>query len=501
MKIAVINPPSFDKSLYTKEGRCEARKGAQLTPPITLGIIVAMLRKHQFFVYYRDFMTSPATIQGMKEYFSKNFDLAIVNTTTPTFEFDKKTARIIKDVSPKTRLCAIGTLVTALPEEALADGTFDYAVRREPEQTVLELVKYLSKAQKSRGIFGSQKQSFCGNKSFLWKQSFCGNKTELKGLKEIKGLSFYWDGQIIHNEPRPFIENLDSLPFPARDIFDKKAFIEPKSNEPYTVIRNSRGCPYQCTFCTTGSYYGKKWRTRSVKNILDEIKEVVTVHGIKNIMFLSDTFTANKEKIRELCNGIIQNRQDIKWVCNSRVNTIDLETAKLMKEAGCWLISFGVESGSEKILEGIKKNIQKEDAIKAAEICKEARIKSYMYYILGFPNETKETMQETTDFALKVDSDYARFFFAVPFPGSELFEECKRAGKLRTGNWSSYNQADCNCFARNNLSYKEVKTAIRRANRRFYLRPKYIARKFREMRLKEFINLSRTAFEYIKNWM
>lgn len=472
MKIAVINPPSFDGFVYTKEGRCEAKKGAQLTPPITLGIIVALLRKKGFFVYYRDFMTDPMNIQGMKEYFSHAFDIAILNTTTPTFEFDRKTAQIIREASPKTRICGIGTLVSVLPEEALGDNSFDYIARREPELTVLELAELLKKNM-SPGV---------------------------EELKTIKGLSFQSKGRIFYNELRPFITNLDTLPFPARDVYNKNAFIEPQTNEPYTVIRNSRGCPFQCTFCTVGSYYGKKWRTRSAENILDEIKEVVEKHGIKNIMFLSDTFTANKKAIKELCWEIIENKLAIRWVCNSRVNTLDLETARLMKKAGCWLISFGVESGSERILEEIKKGIRKEDVMNAAEICREADIKSYMYYILGFPNETKETMQETTDFAVKVDSDYARFFFAVPFPGSELFEGCRKIGRIRLGNWLSYNQADCNCFTRNYLSHKEVKKAIKKANRRFYLRPRYIIRKFREMSFKEFLNLSRIVLNYFKDW-
>lgn len=473
MKIAVINPPSFDRFVYTKEGRCEAKKGAQLTQPITLGIIVALLRKERFFVYYRDFMTNPINIQGMKEYFSQAFDLVILNTTTPTFEYDKKTANIIKEASPTTRICGIGTLVTVLPEEALEDCSFDYVSRREPELTVVELAKILKK-NKSSGV---------------------------EELKTIKGLSFQIKGRIFHNELRPFITNLDILPFPARDIYNKDEFIEPQTNEPYTVIRNSRGCPFQCTFCTVGSYYGKKWRTRSVDNIIEEIKEVVNKYGIKNIMFLSDTFTADKDEVKELCYEIIEDKLNIRWVCNSRVNTLDLETAKLMKKAGCWLISFGVESGSEKILQEIKKNISKEDVMKAVNICREAGIKSYMYYILGFPNETKETMQETTDFAIKVDSDYARFFFAVPFPGSELFGEYRKMGRIRLGNWSSYNQADCSCFTRNYLSHKEVKKAIKKANRKFYLRPKYIMRKFREMPFKEFLNLSRIVLNYFKNWV
>ncbi len=472
MKIAVINPPSFDDSIYVKEGRCEAKKGAQLTQPITLGVIVAMLRKERFFVYYKDFMTNPANIQSMKEYFSKNFDLAIVNTTTPTFEFDKKTAKIIKETNPGTKICGIGTLVSALPEEALADGDFDFVARREPEITVLELVKLLSK---NKGITA-------------------------KELSEVKGLSFQINGKIFHNNLRPFIENLDELPFPARDIYDKNIFVEPQTNEPCAVIRNSRGCPFQCTFCTVGSYYGKKWRTRSIENISAEVKEVVEKYGIRNIMFLSDTFTANKEKVKELCWEIIENKWKIRWVCNSRVNTIDSEMAELMKKAGCWLISFGVESGSERILQEINKNISKEDVMKAVKISRQAGIKSYMYYVLGFPGETKETIKETVDFALKVDSDYARFFFAVPFPGSELFNECRNKGRLKLREWHKYNQADCNCFKRDYLSYEEVKKEIRKANRRFYLRPKYILRKINELSPREFWNLTKITLNYFKNW-
>lgn len=473
MKIVVVNPGSFNSGIYTKEGRCETKKGAQLTQPITLGVITAMLRKSKFFVYYKDYMTKPESIQSMKEYFSEGFDLVILNTTTPTFEFDSRTAKIIKESSPETKICGIGTLVSALPEEALKNIYFDFVVRREPEETVLELAKLLSK----------------------------NCNPSLEDLGKVKGLSFRMNGKIFHNELRPFLENLDELPFPARDIFDKEKYVEPQTGEPYTVIRNSRGCPFQCTFCTVGSYYGNKWRSRSVENILEEIKEVVEKHGIRNIMFLSDTFTANKKVVRELCWEIIENKWDIRWVCNSRVNTLDIETAELMKKAGCWLISFGVESGSDKILGEINKNIKKEEVIEAANICKAVGIKSYMYYILGFLGETKETIRETVDFAIKVNPDYARFFFAVPFPGSELFEECKKNGKLKLGDWSKFSQANCDCFERNHLSYEEVKKEIKKANRKFYLRPGYIMKKFNEMSFSEFINLSKEGLNYFKNWV
>ena len=472
MNILIINPPSYTSIVYTKEGRCEVRKGAQLTQPITLGILNSLLKNQGFKVDYYDFMISPKGIEEMKKIFSKEHSIVIISTSTPTFDADKYTAKLIRQSNKKIKICAIGTLVTALPEEALKDQSFNIAFRREPEYTVLELCKTLA------------------NK----------NKITEKELLKIKGISFQINGKIYHNKLRPFIEELDEIPFPARDLFDNSRFIEPKSGKPYTVIRTSRGCPFRCTFCTVRQYYGNKWRTRSVANIIKEIEECVYKYKINNFLFLSDTFTANRDKIKELCNTIVNKKLNIKWVCNSRVDTIDLETAKLMKKAGCWMVSFGVESGSAEILKKINKNISKERAIEASKICEEAGLKTYMYYMIGFPWEQKKTIKETLDLAIKINSDFARFFFAVPYPGTELYDYALKNNLLRKKKWSEYDQASCSVIKINGLTSKELKRAARWANFKYYIRLSYLRKLIRNLTFKESINILKTAFEYFKSW-
>src|SRR3989338_6191866 len=381
MRVLIINPPSFDDIVYIKEGRCEARKGAQITQQISIGVIAALLEDHGFETDLFDFMINSVPIDKMKKIFSGNYALAFVNTTTPTFKFDKRTAQLIRESNKKIKICGIGTIVTALPEEALKDKSFDIVLRREPEYTALDISKLFAKKR----------------------------NPSIKDLSKVKGISFQVDGKIFHNELRPFIEDLNKLPFPKRNILDSKKFIEPKSGEPFTVIRTSRGCPFDCIFCTAGSYYGKKWRTRSVENILQEVEEVLKRYKIRNFLFLSDTFTANKEKIRQLCDEIIKRKLDIRWVSNSRVDTLDLQTAQLMRRAGCWMVSFGVESGSKRILRIIKKNLSTKKSIEAAKICRKTGLQSYMYFIIGFPGETKKSIKETVSLAIRINPDFARF--------------------------------------------------------------------------------------------
>jgi len=475
MKVAIINPPSFDGNVYNKEGRCETKKGAQLTQPITIGIIAALMRKHHIDFEFFDWMANPISQDKMREVFRKGFDVAILNTTTPTFNFDKITAKMIKEESSKTIIAGIGTIVTSLPSAALEGKEFDIAVMREPEETVMELCQHFQKL----------------------------GKLPPDVLRTVDGISFLDEGKMITTQPRELLKDLDELPFAARDLYDMKKYIEPKSGKKYTVIKVSRGCPYGCTFCTVNSYSGKAVRFRSAKSIIAEVEECITKYGIKNFFFLSDLFTAKRDMVHEFCKTILDRGHKIQWVCNSRVDTLDLETAKLMKQAGCWLIGFGVESGSQKILKEMKKGLNPQKAIEAAQICKETGIRSIMYYIFGFEGETEETIQETMDFSIQVDSDYARFFLVSPLPGSEIFDVARERGLLNDDweDYQRYSHSDSNVLTFCKIPNKRLRRLQIGANLKYYLRRKAIMRLYRNHTFKEKINMMRTAAGYFKNFV
>lgn len=436
----MINPPS---GLYIREDRCQVPvKGLTATaprPPIDLAYIASMLEREGVECKIRDYPVEGKGWDALKtdlETFSP--DLLIVSVTTPTFELDMKACEIAKKVNPSIVTAAKGGHVTVFDEKALAEHPYlDIALRGEVEKTVEELAQDIP-------------------------------------LEEIKGITFRENGRIRRNPDREFIDDLDSLPFPARHLLNNNLYRRPDTGEPQTTIQTNRGCPGECVFCLAGRLSGKKLRLRSPQNIADEIEECVDKFNIRNFFFRADTFTWNKEWVIAVCKEIIKRDLRIKWVCNSRVDTLDEERLRWMKGAGCWLISLGIESGSQRILDLMKKRIKKEQARRAIELCKKYKIKTYAFYLFGLPWETEEDVRETIRFALELDSDYAEFHLAVPFPGTELYDIVLEEGLLE-GDFQGYDHSlpVARTF---HLSREELVKWRRRAIYKFYLRPQYIAR-------------------------
>ena len=470
MRVLVLNPGSFDAHQYVKEGRCESRKSAQLTVPVTLGLIAALLRCEGHDVTVKDLMLSPLSEQGLRELFGSGYDLFLVSTSTPTYAFDLRTMEIIRASAPRAHISAFGTVVSAMPEDVLRAGLADSVIRKEPEMTACELSLRLASAGPGAD------------------------------LSRVEGLSFREGERIVHNPRRQFIDDLDALPYPARDLMETGKYRDPRTGKPYTVIKVGRGCPFSCIFCTTGFYYGRKWRMRSPENILGEIVECVEKYAIRDFLFLSDTFNIDREKIIALCEAIVAGGLDIRWVCNSRVDTLDSEMAGHMKRAGCWLISFGVESGDSDVLKAIKKAAEPEQAVEAARICRSAGIKSLMYYILGFPGETREQMENTIRLAMRANSDFARFYTATPLPGSEMFDRIKDTLALGEVDFTRFNLINCDIVSCE-VDSAELKRIIRNAHLRYYLRPLYILRMLCSYRPSEFWNILKTAGNYFRGYI
>ncbi|MBC7326647.1 radical SAM protein [bacterium] len=436
----LINPPS---GLYIREDRCQVPvKGLTATaprPPIDLAYIAAVLEQEGVECRIKDYPVEGkgwSALERDLEIFSP--DILIVSVTTPTFELDMKACEIAKKLNPSIITAAKGGHITVLDEEALKKHPYlDIALRGEVEETVKELAQ------------GYQ-------------------------LDKIEGITFRSNGRIIRNPDRKFIEDLDSLPFPARHLLDNSLYKRPDTNEPQTTIQTNRGCPGQCVFCLAGKLSGRKLRLRSPKNIVDEIEECINKFNIRNFFFRADTFTWNKEWVIEICKEILRRNLNIKWVCNSRVDTLDEERLRWMKASGCWLISLGIESGSQRILNLMGKAITKEDAKRAVELCKKYKIKSYAFYLFGLPWEREIDVFETIKFALELDSDYAEFHLAVPFPGTVLYD-IVREKNLIEGDFQGYDHSIP--IARTfYISREELLRWRRKAIFRFYLRPRYIFR-------------------------
>jgi anaerobic magnesium-protoporphyrin IX monomethyl ester cyclase len=298
---------------------------------------------------------------------------------------------------------------------------------------------------------------------------------EGKQYFDILGMSYRNNGEIVENEIRPFIENLDELPFPARNLVDNSIYRRPDNNKVQATIKVSRGCPFHCFFCLATPTQGEKVRKRSVENIIEEIKECVEKYNITNFLFWSDIFDIDKSWTMDLCNKIIESGLKITWSANTRADTADFEMAKLMYKSGCRLVSIGVESGSQYMLDKMGKNITLNDVRRTVKLFRKAKIRIYNYFVIGLPWETEETVEETIKFAIELNSDFISFYTATPLPGTRFYDYATEHSLFDndTSFKSAYFYPAVNTHS---LSKDRIFELHKSAIKRFYLRPKYILR-------------------------
>lgn len=314
-------------------------------------------------------------------------------------------------------------------------------------------------------------------------------------IKTIPGLSYKENGKFIHNADVEFIKDLDSLPMPAYNkltITKYTPTLGSYKRLPAISMMATRGCPGKCTYCF-GSFLGGRVRMHSAKYLINEIKMLQRDFGIKEILFYDDTFTAFRNNVKEFCNGIINEKMDVSWVCFSRVDTIDKETLALMKKAGCHQIMYGIESGSEEILKNINKKITLDKAIEAVKMTKSAGIECRTTFMLGNPGETEGTIMKTIKFALKLDPDIALFNITTPFPGTEMFAWAKKNGYLKSEDWSKYDFSNM-LMELPTITPKKIEEYYKKVFRMFYFRPAFLFK--RVLKLKSWNDI-KMAFKAI----
>ena len=472
MKVTIINPPAPNHEKYIREGRCEQRASSfqYLMVPISLPSIAGLLRSKGFEVKVIDCMAEEYDFKkAIKEIVKFKPRLVILNFSTATYEGDKEFSQKLKRDVPKAHLSAIGVHVTALPLETIVDAELDSVIRGEPEMTALELAESLR---------------------------------DKKSLKKIKGLSIKGNPSYTNNLARSFIDNLDSLPFPARDLLKNYAYKMPIYNRPYTLVIASRGCPNNCSFCTANLYYGSKIRLRSPENVLDEVEEILNIHKIRDITFWADTFTYDRNYVLKICQGIKERGLRFRWMANARVDKVDPPMLKKMKATGCQIISYGVESGVQKILNNVGKNITLKEVRQAIRWTREAGIESAVHIIFGLPGETEETIKKTIKFVAELNPDYVQFYSAIPFPGTRFYEEADQKGWITSKNWQDY-ELGKNIISTPKLPVERLAYWRKRAYLQFYLRPSYIWSRLKKFVRKpsDFWYFSRQAISFIRDWV
>ena len=245
-------------------------------------------------------------------------------------------------------------------------------------------------------------------------------------LGSIPGIAYRKDGQIIFTARRDLKADLDGLAFPARDLFPNREYVDywkKKFGQATTTVMTTRGCPFCCEFCSN-VIFGVSYRERSPANVVDEVEEALSF-GYDRIHFADDVFTLNKERIRLICAEIVRRGLDFRWECLGRVDSIDRNIAREMKQAGCDRIFFGIESGSDLILKLMRKNITTDGARRAVEAARSAGLRVGSFFILCYPGETDDTVLQTLRFAASLPLDYLSFTMPYPLPGTALYERVK----------------------------------------------------------------------------
>ncbi len=275
------------------------------------------------------------------------------------------------------------------------------------------------------------------------------------------------------NEPHEFIADLDELPFPARDLLPNERYRYALSRHGrVTTMITSRGCPYKCVFCDK-STFASKWRARSAESILAEVEEIVNRYDIRSIIIYDDLFTADKRRVKEFCEGVVRRGLKIDWKCEGRVNISDDEMLALMKRAGCSMIAYGAESANQHGLDYLNKGSTPDQARAAFAATRKAGIRTMGYFILGIPVETYEEARKTIDFALELKADYAQFSILSPFPNTPMYEDAVEKGWYREVDAQNPMDKDLKrpVMLNENWDEERLRSILREAHRRFYLRP------------------------------
>lgn len=301
-----------------------------------------------------------------------------------------------------------------------------------------------------------------------------------KDVRGIRGIIYKENGNVIVTEPA-VIDDLDSINFPDRTRLDPQKYIFPLFNKKFTTIIGSRGCPYKCIYC--GLPYNRKYKTRSVANIIQEMK-IIQSHGYEYVSFSDDIFTLDRKRGVELCNQIKNNFNALKWGCATRADCVDYDLFKIMKDAGCLDVRFGVESGNEHIRkEIIHKDISNEQYIKAINAAKKSGLITIGFFLFGYPTETFENMKETIIFAKKLNLDYAYFGITVPIPNSEIYVRALKEKKIDKNIWRDviYRKKEIPFYCPDGVSLEDMRGLMTKANRSFYLRPMYLFMKLKSI--------------------
>jgi len=452
MKILLINP--LTENILSSNVPGVFEEEPDYIPPLGILYIAAYLEKHTSHqIKVLDSQLEKLNYEQLKnKIIEEKPDVVGMTTLSYTLIDVIKTAKLVKEIDKNIKVVLGGPHINIYPVETMKISEIDILVLGEGEKPAKDLVE---------------------------------NINNIKNLYQIKGIVFRDGNKIINTGPRELIQNLDEIPFPARHLTPyKKYFSILSTQKPVTTMFTSRGCPYKCLFCDR-PHLGKIFRARSAKNVVDEMEECEKM-GIKEIFIYDDTFGVDRQRVLDICSEVKKRKLNINWDIRTRVNTVDEEVLKALKEANCKRIHYGVEAGTTKILGVLRKGITLEMAEKAFKLTKKIGIETLGYFMIGSPTETKEDILETIKFAKKLNPDYVLFSILIPYPETDLYRMGLENGIIAHDYWKEFAENPKSGFKplhwRENFTLPELYNLLKKAYKSFYLRPGYILSSLRKLK-------------------
>lgn len=426
MKIMLIFPPLVLKHRYSHD---IGDAGGNL-PPLGLLHIAAVLEKDQHEVEILDSPVENLDLEQVLERIQKfSPDFVGISAITALAEKTKALCSSIRQKLPGIKIFVGGPHPTIRPEEVLEQTEVDLVITDEAENVIMDVIKNFEKHAAKKILHAGK------------------------------------------------VKDLDALPYPARHLIDLKKYTALPNNykvTPHSIhVVTSRGCPYPCTFCFDAN---SGFRQRSVSNVIAELKMLKQSYNAKEISFWDDTFTVNRKWVMAFCDAMIQEKMNLWWGCYSRLNLVDKELLAKMKQAGCWTMFFGIESGNQDLLDNIKKLMTLEQLKEKVRLVQSFGIEIRGSFMLGMPGETPEKARNTIKFAIDLNPTYAQFTVTTPFPGTELYKTVDQWGTL-SQEYTDYNEWTPVFVPKGYKNGEEVKAMQAEAFRKFYFRPRLILRK------------------------
>ncbi|HYT65034.1 MAG TPA: radical SAM protein [Vicinamibacterales bacterium] len=451
-KTLLVNPPLVNGIAFTRQGRCQEREEVLGTtkPPYTLALLASLLRDQGCDVRLVDLTAERRSADALiaqldREGFKPT--LILFPSTTPTLDADVAAIAKIKRHFGAPMFCfgphASTTPAASMQRARDVDGMFV----GEPEEAALNLARLES----------------------------------IDALATVPSVTFRRGEQIVQHTAHGSYSGFLQMPYPAWDLVPLHTYSLPLVNRPYVIVETSRGCPYACDFCVAPVHQGHKFRERSPKALVDEIERGYREFGIDFFYLWGDTVTLNVKSFSAFCDELIARKLPVQWFGNARAdNLTDPAFVHRLRKAGCWMLAMGIETESEEIRKEMVKRLERQKIQTAINNMRDAGIRSFAFFIFGYPGESPATINQTIEYAIELNPDFANFYPAVPYPGTELYNKVVRDGLLVEEDWTRM-EYSYYLLRGNGLDEHVVMDAINRAKRRFFMRPAYLASRFGDM--------------------